>query len=432
MDADTSWRLLASVLLVFGNSVAVAAEYGLVGARRSRIESLAKSGNSNAKVLLQSLNSLSRYIAGIQIAISMFGIGLGSITEPLVSNWIAQWIGATVGKGISIAISFVFVTFVFVVVGELVPKYITLRFAERIALALARPLRFAIGFLSPLVWLVERTGSIILRAFGISMESMKHEALSKDELRLLVKEGSLGGALEEQHAMVVSKALRIDDLDAGDIMVHRLDVKWLDLDTPQDKLFATIASLHHTRIPVCRGDIDEVVGILYMQDVLRTVGKSDLNIEALLRPVEAIPENLPLSRIINRMRESRSQILIVRDEYGGTSGIVTLEDVVEEVFGELEDQLESERPPIERASPQRLSARADVRYDEVLEFLNQETSGASTETLATLIVERIGKVPRPGDAIELPIGTARVENMARRRITRVSIRLNQELTDSGA
>ena len=164
------------------------------------------------------------------------------------------------------------------------------------------------------------------------------------------------------------------------------------------------------------------------------MGKGGLSLADLLRPVVVIPENLSLDRIINRMRETKSQIVIVVDEYGGTSGLITLEDVSEEVFGDLEDQFESERPVLEWQGEHRISAKASVRYDEVLDFMGlAPDEDTSTETLATLIVDSMGRVPRIGDVVDLPVGRMRVENMARRRITRVGIQvtLRRETDDSG-
>jgi putative hemolysin len=320
------------------------------------------------------------------------------------------------------------VTYVLVIIGELVPKYVTLHHAEVVALLFIRPLHFFMTLLHPLVWLVQRSGSLLLRSMGIKMDKFGATALTKEELMLLVKDGSSEGMLEEEHVQMISKALRFDQLDASDIMVHRLDVKWIDKNTPKEQLFEKVAEASHNRIPVCDGDIDYLVGILYLPDLIKHWGDPDFKLEKILRPVEVVPENLPLSRVLARMQDTQTQILIVLDEYGGTSGLLTLEDVIEEVFGEFEDQLEKERPMIEWQHPHRVSARANVRYDELLEFLHVEPEEEpSTDTLANMIIEALGRMPRLGDAIETPIGTIRVENMARRRITRVSIQLAPEI-----
>jgi CBS domain containing-hemolysin-like protein len=384
----------------------------------------------SAKLAEEALKDLRRYVAGIQIGITLCGIGAGAVAEPFVTDLLAGAFGTAIDRRVSLAIAVLVVLYLMVVVGELVPKYATLHHSDRSILYFIRPLRLVVMAFSPLIWLIEGTGALILRAFRIRLSEQASQALPKEELLLLIRAQSAEGVLDEVHAQMVSRALRFDKLTAEDIMVHRMDVEWLDADTPKERLLETVARFRHTRIPVCRGDIDLVIGVLYLQDLIRHLGAGEPDIEAILRPVVRVPENLTMDKTIERMREERTQILIVSDEYGGTSGIVTLEDVVEEVFGELEDRLEFERPPIEVHDSGRVSARAEVRFDEVVSKLEIELEGEpSTDTLATLFVNGLERVPRLGDTIDTPIGVMRVENMARSRITRVSLRLSAEFRE---
>lgn len=429
MEGSVGVAVLISVLLIIANGIFVAFEYGLVGARRSRIEALAKKGNRSAKALIEALENISKYVAGIQIGISMCGVGIGAIAEPLVTNWLQGLLGSVLSKWVSVVISVLLVTMVFVVIGELVPKYVTLQHAERVAMALVRPLGFVVRVLSPLVWVVQHSGTAILKLFRVPVNSSDRESISREELIMLIDAGESQGVLEDRHADVVSRALRFDQLDANDIMIHRLDIKWLDLDTPQEQLRAELGDIGHSRVPVCRGDIDDIVGVLYLQDFVKHLGDDAWNLEKILRPVEIVPENLTLNKVIERMREAHTQILVVVDEYGGTSGLITLEDVVEEVFGELDDQIESSRPAIEYVAPHLISARADVRYDELCRFLEvseDPEEPPTTDTLANLIVKRLERMPKLGDNVPDALGSLRVENMARRRITRVRIQLAQD------
>jgi CBS domain containing-hemolysin-like protein len=191
-----------------------------------------------------------------------------------------------------------------------------------------------------------------------------------------------------------------------------------------------VAAIPNTRVPVCRGDVDDVAGILYLHDFVRHWEDKDFDLEKILRPVVAVPENLTLDKIVERMQESRCQILIVADEYGGTAGLITLEDVVEEVFGELEDRIETERPTIELHPGGRVSARAEVRFDELVSRLGLDLpDDPSTDTLAQIFADRLERVPRMGDTIDTHLGVMRIENMARRRITRVSLQLNRQMEE---
>lgn len=428
MDPVTA--LVVSAALIVGNGLFVAAEYALVSARRTRIESLSKRGSRPARLMQSVYKDFSTYVAGAQIAITMLGIGIGAFTEPWVAAHLQQLIGSALPTVVSRGLSLILVTFVLVIVGELIPKYLALAAPEKWGLALVGPLMLVVKVLRPLVWLVGKSGQLILKPFGIDTSKSMQGDITKEELGMMLRASS-ADLFDEEHAQVVSKALRLDRLDASDIMIHRLDIKWIDVDTPRETLLERLGELNHSRVPACRGDIDEVAGIVYLQDVARRYNEPDFALESILRPVEVIPENLTLSRAVNRMREAHTQILIVVDEYGGTSGLITLEDIIEEVFGELEDQTERQRPPIERLSQTRLTARADVRYDELLQFLGLEVDDeAEPVTLATMLVNGLGRVPKLGDTIEIPIGRLRVENMARRRITRVWVQLSRETVSS--
>jgi putative hemolysin len=431
MGSDLGLRLFASLLLVLASGFFVAAEYSLVSSRRSRLEAMGRRGSKNARSLAKSLEDISPLIAGTQIGITLLSIAIGSFTEPFVSELLhpifsALDLNGTVAK----AISLLLITFVLVVVGELAPKYFSLRHPERVALATYRPLRI-IGFvLGPLIWLAQHTAGLLVRPFGIRIEDHARTSLPKEELLMLVKSGGVEGTLDKTHAEMVTRALRLDVLAARDIMVHRLDVKWLDVTLDRAGLMKKLQTIPFSRLPVCRGEIDDMIGVVYLHDIVKTLDSPKFSLESIVRPVVAIPENLPMERIVQTMREEKTQMLVVMDEYGGTSGVVTLEDVVEEVFGELEDRLESERPVIELFPGGRVSARADVRIDELVTRLNLHLElGDDTDTLAQLLVDALERVPRPGDSVLTTLGTMRVENMARRRITRVSIQLLPELVD---
>lgn len=414
--------VLISVLLVLASVFFVASEYALVGSRQSKLAADAKRGNKRAKRALEALQDVSRMVAGSQIAITMIGIGLGSVTEPFLSTQFQALLGSSVPPAVAVIISYLVITYVIVVVGELVPKYVALRAPEKIAHFTVGPLAIFSRVVSPLVWLVRASAALLLKPFGIDVESSE-QVMEKDEMLLMIRAGENLGTLEKSHAEVVSRALKLDGLTARDVMIHRLDISWLDVNTPREELLKKLEELPHSRIPVCNGDIDEVVGIAYLHDLVKLLSRHEkLGIDSVIRPAIAVPENLGLDRIIGRMRDDRTQIVIVMDEYGGTSGLITLEDVVEELFGELEDSLESERPPIEIHASGRVVARASVRFDELVSKLGVELDDEpSTDTLAELIMNSVGRVPQVGDQIETPIGTIRVDNMARRRITRVSL-----------
>ncbi len=421
-----SLRPLFCVLLILGSAFFVAAEYALVSARRSRLEAMGKKGSRNAKLLAAALADLSTYIAATQIGITMVGIAIGSFAEPYVSGWLESEF-RFVDNGLIRVLSYLVVVFVLLVVGELCPKYIALKHADRLALLLFPPLRFIVAVLKPLIILAQSTANLLLKPLRINMRKRDDDSIPKDELLMLIQTGGVSGNIDKLQADMVSRALRLDVLDAKDIMIHRIDIKWLDADLTQEELMPKLIEIPYSRMPVCRGDIDEVVGVVYLHDIVKQLNSANLSLEKIARPVVAVPENLPMAKILERMRVEKTQMLIVMDEYGGTSGLVTLEDVVEEVFGDLEDRLESERKPIDIYPSGRISARADVRIDELVTAIGLNIDlGENTDTLATIVINELERIPRTGDSVETPIGMMRVENMARRRITRVSIQLKSE------
>lgn len=421
---------LTSLAIVFASGFFVAGEYAILGSRRSRLEGLAKKGHRSASLVLQAMDQMQRYVAAVQVAITMCGVGIGSITEPFISEQLESLLAGRVAVVVSRTAAFIIAVYAMVVIGELVPKYIAIKDSERIALFCIRPLRWVVKILTPLAWLAEKSGSAVLRPFGIKTTEMKDDSVSREELLLLVRAGASGGEFDEAQSRLVQRALRFDALDAGDIMVHRMDIEWLDVSATREELTHRLQKNRHSRLVVCDGDIDNVVGILYLQDVLRIWGQEDWNLGPILRKPEFIPETLNLNRVVLRMQDAKTQILMIADEYGGTSGLITLEDVVEEVFGELDDQPETDRPAIEQLGPYRLSLRSDVRYDEILEYLQRESFDEDpvTDTVAQIVVERLDKLPKLGDKVEDPLGTFRVENMARRRVTRVVLQLEVPVT----
>ncbi|MEQ1933250.1 MAG: hemolysin family protein, partial [Fimbriimonadaceae bacterium] len=320
----TTTIVVISVFLVLGNFFMVAAEYSLVGSRRARLEVLARKGNRRAKAALNVLSNLNGYVAACQIGITMLGIAIGSVTEPFVTESLQSLFGASVSRTVSFVISYVLITYVLVVFGELVPKYLALKAPEKVALWTSIPLVAIATLLKPLAWLAQVSASGVAKVFGVNVGKLGRSTVQKEDLMMMLRTGE--SELEDLHADFVTRALQLDDLMAREVMVHRLDMKWLDVDTPKNQLLGRLGKIPYTRIPICRGDIDEVVGVAYLHDIVKNWEDSAFCLEKLARPAVIVPENLTLDRLVTLMREERSQIVIVADEYGGTSGLITLED----------------------------------------------------------------------------------------------------------
>ncbi|MCH8273434.1 MAG: HlyC/CorC family transporter [Armatimonadetes bacterium] len=421
MESD-SWRWVAIGILIFLNAFFVAAEYALVGSRAGRIDALARRGVRAARAVARALDDLPRYIAGIQLAITMAGIGLGWTAETTIAPTLEPLLKGVGLHVVASLLAFLLVTFLLVVLGELVPKYMTIRDSERIAVRIIHPLNAGLFLLKPLTAVLQGAGYLALRPLGIDMSRLERPIVAKEELAALVRESQTAGVFDEAHAKMVTKALRLTDLQADDVMIPRVDIVYVDAGWSRDELLRRLAKQSHTRLmAVEAGDLDEVVGILHLQDAIRLFSGEAENLRSILRPAVFIPPTLSLERVVEMMREQRTQMLIVRDEHGGTEGLLTLEDVVEEVFGELDDQVEHAQPRIERRPDGRVFMRGDVRTDELAEFLNLEENPLEREPVATIILERLDRTPRLGDVVKTPLGSLRVDNMARQRITRVSL-----------
>jgi CBS domain containing-hemolysin-like protein len=421
MESD-SWRLVGAFLLVILNAFFVAGEYALVGARPGRIAGLAKRGGRAAVAAKDALAHINKYIAGIQLAITMAGIGLGWVGEQSLAGLLRPFFDGMGLHFVSTIIAFLLVTFLLVVLGELVPKYVTINSPERMLVRIILPLNFFLLILRPLTAVLEFAGHWALRPFGVDTRRDQRTAMAKDELAMIIQESRSAGEFEESHARVITKALNFTDLQADDVMIPRVDIVSVDVDLGQEELLAQVAAQSHTRLVVVEdNDLDEVVGILHLQDLVRLVAGRVLDLRAAVRRPVFVPPNLSLERVVERMQEEKTQMLIIRDEHGGTAGLLTLEDVVEEIFGELDDQVEHAQPRIQTWYDGRIVMRGDVRTDEITENLGIEEKPLPREPVSTIILDEIERTPKIGDSIETDLGLLRVVNMSRHRITRVSL-----------
>ena len=424
MESD-SWRLAGAFILIVLNAFFVAGEYSLVGARPGRIASLAKRGGRAAEAARDALSHINRYIAGIQLAITMAGIGLGWVGEQSLSAMLRPFFDGIGLHFMSTAIAFLLVTFLLVVLGELVPKYVTINSPERMLVRLILPLNFFLLILRPLTAMLEFAGHWVLRPIGIDTRRDQRSAMAKDELAMIIQESRSAGEFDESHAKVITKALNFTDLQADDVMIPRVDVISVNVEDDQQTLLSKMASQTHTRVVVVEdGDLDEVVGILHIQDFVRLMAGRVADVRTAVRPPVFVPPNLSLEKLIERMQEEKTQILIIRDEHGGTAGLLTLEDIVEEIFGELDDQVEHAQPRIQTWVDGRIVMRGDVRTDELAEYLGMDENPLPREPVSTIILDEIERTPKIGDSITTAMGLLRVVNMSRNRITRVSLTLN--------
>jgi magnesium and cobalt exporter, CNNM family len=431
--SSSFWGLLIVAALVVVNAFFVAAEYALVRVRRTRMEALAAQGSALARVVLHGLNHLSRYIAGVQVGITLAGLASGRFGEPVlaalfdplfVQLFPPSLMGTEVSTALATGLALLVISYLLVVLSELVPKAIALQYAEQVALAIAKPMHMAVVAFTPFIWSMNALGNGILRLLHLPPPEEGQGAYSVEELHLLIVQSHKAGVLEDIERQLIQRSVQFADLRVTDVMIPRVDIVALDIALPEDILLDRMAQTIHTRLPVYEGTLDNIIGILHLQDVFKHVRqpKAGGSLRQLVRPALFIPEVMPLDDLLRTFQQQHAQLALVVNEHGSLEGLVTLEDVVEELVGEIHDALEAAQPSIQHTPDGRVLVRGEVRLRELNERFGWNMQDEEVDTIAGYIMKRLERVARVGDVIETPYGTIRVENMAQVRITQVAIR----------
>jgi putative hemolysin len=389
-------RIVVILLLVLGNAVFVAAEYSLVTARRGRLEELAKRGNRRARTALRLLDEPVRFISTVQVGITVFGILLGALGEPLLSSWFGDWLS----RGLSFLLSFLILTYLSVVLGELVPKSIALQRAERLALWLAVPLDWLGRLTYPLVWILQKSANAIARLFGIQPAPAGMTMHTEEDIRLIVAQTE---EIEQAEEEMLYKVFDFADKEAHDVMVPRPEVVALSVDLPPQEALAAVIDSPYTRYPVYRGSLDDVIGILHVRDLFGALydqGIENVVIEEIVRPSYVVPETKDLASLLGEFRRQNQHMALVVDEYGAVQGIVTLEDLLEEIVGEIEDEYDLPDESVERIDDNRIRIHGTFTIDDFNEQFGSELPQEDYHTVAGFVFGELGRAPRPGDEVE--------------------------------
>jgi putative hemolysin len=413
-------RILAILALVGANAFFVIGEYAVVTARRGRLSARAAAGSAGAGAALRLMDDPVRVISTVQVGITALGILTGAIGEPLVR----ELLGEGLPRWLGFVLAFAIVTYLSVVLGELVPKALTLARAEALAVLVARPIELISIALRPVVWVLERSAGILLRPFGVH-EVIAGEGIgSADELRALVDEAEGAGVIPRAQEEMLYNVFDFAGREVRDVMVPAPDVFWLDAGlAPGDALDALLAT-PHSRAPLGRGSLDRVVGVGHVRDVARAVrdGGAD-SVGSLARSVPVVPETKDLAALLRDLREERQEFAIVADEYGGTAGIVTLEDVVEEIVGDIENEFDLADDRVERVDERSVRIAGTMSVDDVNETLGTRLPLGGVRTVAGLVFSALGRRPAIGDRVEIEGVEFEVEAVEGLRITRVRLTL---------
>ncbi len=390
-----SLRILLILLLVLGNAVFVAAEYALVTARRGRLEERAKAGSRPARLALRLMDEPVRFISTVQVGITVFSILLGAIGEPLISDYFEPPLSNT----LAFVIAFLILTYLSVVLGELVPKAIALQRAERLAMVLAAPLDW-LGRLSyPLVWVLQRSANGISRLFGVRPAPAGLTMHTEEDIRLIVAQTP---EIEPGEEEMVYKVFDFADKEVHEVMVPRPEVVALSVELPPQEALAAMIDSPYTRYPVYRGSLDDIAGILHVRDLFSALydrGIENVEIEQLVRDGYVVPETKDLAAMLAEFRRTNQHMALVIDEYGSFQGIVTLEDLLEEIVGEIEDEYDLPDESLERLENGRLRIHGTFPIDDFNEQFKQELPQEDYHTVAGFVFGQLGRAAERGDEI---------------------------------
>jgi putative hemolysin len=422
--------LVVIVFLTILEGFFVAAEIALVSVRRSRIEQLVDEGNSGAKRVRRLLDTPGRFLAISQLGLTFIGFFASAFAAVRLADSLATVLsGAGMDPGTASAVALLIVTIILalftIVFAELVPKTLALAHAERFAITLSLPIEFLARLLGPLVAVLTGITNAVVRLFGAEVSS--EAQITAEELRLIVERGGEQGILEAEEEQMINAVIELGDRRVHEVMVPRIAMATLPATATFDEAIETIVEQGHSRIPIYEETVDEIVGILYAKDLLpflRESAPEHPTLRSLLRTPVLVPESMTVDDLLHELQRRKVHLAIVLDEYGGTAGLVTIEDLIEEIVGEIQDEYDVEEPMIVKLSDDeaRVDGRADV--DDLSELFDRPIAledDDEYDTVGGLIYHRIGGVPKPGDQVSVDGLTLTVETTDGRRVGKVLV-----------
>jgi putative hemolysin len=413
-------ELLALAGLILLNAFFVAAEYALVTSRRTRIRELGREGDRRARAVLKITSDPPNFIAAMQLGVTLTSLAIGALGEPVLAH-LFEPVLATV---LSVIIALLIITFLHVVIGELVPKGLALSHAERIALAVSTPVRAFFFVFRPFVWLLKRSTESVLGWLGQEPPGAEGEAHSEAELRMLLSSSAEQGEIERGEQEMVDNVFDFADKDVADVMVPRPDVVALAIGLqPEDALQAVLES-PYTRYPVYRESLDDIIGILHVRDLVAALynrGIAAVDLEELLRPAQMVPETKGLVELLTEFKRLNQHMAIVIDEYGTMEGIVTLEDLIEEIVGEITDEFDVADDSVERIDEDTVRIDGTMTIDQFDELFATDLPDDDYHTVAGFVFGLLGRAAEPGDEVEYEGTTFRVEAIEGQRIDRLTV-----------
>lgn len=435
----SNWLIVFVLLLV--NGFFVSAEFAIVRARRAKIEQLTKDGNVDAKLALKALEDMNFFIAAVQVGVTIASIGIGwfgsptieKMMDPILSNLPSSYVYLT--HTITAVVAFLVVTFLHVVIGEQVPKCIALQYPEKISLYVAKPMDIFMTISKPFVWVLNVACNAILRLFRIPVSTARVVHTIED-LDLMVNTSYDEGVLNETEKDMIHNVFKFSDLTAREVMIPRTDMVCVPIGMSIEELNKVATENQYTRYPVYDGDIDHITGLIHVKDLYSLSIKDEVcPIEKIQRKVLLVPETITMDNLVREFKKNKSQMAVVVDEFGGTSGIITLEDVLEEIFGDVQDEFDEETEfDIKEIKPNHYLANGMMRLDELANYFDlpdDKLEDDDVDTIAGLVVKELGRLAQLDDVVKYHEFTFTVKEVDGARITKLLVVIDesQETTE---
>ncbi len=423
LPLGAGWSLALAAVLIFLNGFFVAAEFSLVKVRSTQLEPRVQAGQRRARVARYMTKHLDSYLSATQLGVTLASLGLGWVGEPAFA-WIVRpavsaiaprAMGEAIVHTVALTLAFLLITMLHIVLGELAPKWVAIDRAEATALWTSPPLFLFHRLTYPAIWVLNRAARGMLKLVGLPPPSQGEMAHDEQELRLLL---ATSGARDMtiQKREILDNVFELSHRVARQIMVPRADVVYLSTTRPLAENLKIARQSGHTRYPLCEGDLDHVVGLVHIKDIFRAE-RPLASLSEVARDIDYVPETLELDRLLRRMRNESFHVAAVIDEYGGVSGIVTLENVIEEIVGQIQDEFDvAEKPEIQEPSPGVYIVSGAMLVDDLERELGQEISERDEDTIGGVVLSELGRPPEVGDAVELGPVTLEVLEVRQNRI----------------
>ena len=436
-----NWVIVFLLLLV--NAFFVGAEFAIVRARKNRIEQMEKDGNIDAKLALKALDDVNFFIAAVQVGVTIASIGIGWFGSPTIEKMLTPLLKSVPSADayimqIAVAvIAFIGITFLHVLIGEQVPKCIALQYPEKISLFVAKPMDVFMTLSKPFVWLLNKTCNGILRMLRIPVNPSLKTVHTIDDLDMYVENSYDEGVLNETEKDMFHNVLQFSDLTAHEVMTPRTDMVCVSIDTPLDELNSIATENQYTRYPVYSEDIDHITGFVHVKDLFMLSLKNETRpIEKIQRKIPLVPETITLDKLVMLFKRQRAQMAIVVDEFGGTSGLITLEDVLEEIFGDVQDEFDiDEEKDIKEIRPQVYEVTGTMRLDELAKFFDipeEDMEVEDVDTVAGLVVKELERIAKVGDRVSYKDFTFTVSEIDGARIIKIMLVKNEDTKENFA